>query len=100
MGGVITSYSIHYTKLYELYISIDAYDLESYKRICGGTEKDWESILKTLELLKDKKRTCIRTTVIRNINDDLLKFKDIYEKSETNFIEIKSYMNVGYSRIV
>jgi len=96
-NGILTE-TIEKVNPTQLYISIDAYDLESYKRICGGTEKDWERILKTLELLKDKKRTCIRTTVIRNINDDLLKFKDIYEKSETNFIEIKSYMNVGYSR--
>ncbi|ABR54657.1 Wyosine base formation domain protein [Methanococcus vannielii SB] len=82
----------------QLYISLDAYDLESYKKICNGTEKDWENILNTLDILKNKKRSCIRTTVIRNINDDLLKFKELYSRSNANFIEIKSYMNVGYSR--
>jgi tRNA wybutosine-synthesizing protein 1 len=82
----------------QLYVSLDAYDLESYKRICGGKESDWNRILETLDILQDKKRTCLRTTVIRNLNDDILKFLELYEMANTNFIEIKSYMNVGYSR--
>jgi tRNA wybutosine-synthesizing protein 1 len=82
----------------QLYISLDAYDLESYKKICGGTKDDWESILNTLDILESKKRTCLRTTVIRNINDNILKFKELFERANSNFIELKSYMNVGYSR--
>jgi len=82
----------------QLYISLDAYDLESYKKICGGTKEDWDSILNTLDILESKKRTCIRTTVIRNINDNILKFKELFERANSNFIELKSYMNVGYSR--
>jgi tRNA wybutosine-synthesizing protein 1 len=82
----------------QLYVSLDAYDLESYKRICKSKGEYWENILNTLDILGEKKRTCIRTTVIRHLNDDILKFVDLYERANVNFIEIKSYMNVGYSR--
>lgn len=82
----------------QLYVSLNAHDLGSYKRICGGKESYWDRILETLDILQDKKRTCLRTTVIRNLNDDILKFLELYERANTNFIEIKSYMNVGYSR--
>ncbi|WP_013180865.1 4-demethylwyosine synthase TYW1 [Methanococcus voltae] len=82
----------------QLYVSLDATDLESYKKICRGTEQNWNSILDTLDLLHEKKRTCLRTTVIKNINDDLSKFAELYDRANVNFIEVKSYMNVGYSR--
>ncbi len=82
----------------QLYVSLDAYDLESYKKICGGNEVQWEKLLNTLDILESKKRTCIRTTLIRNYNDDIEKFIPLYERANTNFIELKSYMNVGYSR--
>ncbi|WP_421077620.1 4-demethylwyosine synthase TYW1 [Methanothermococcus sp. Ax23] len=82
----------------QLYVSLDAYDLDSYKKICGGKEAQWEKILNTLDILESKKRTCLRTTLIRNYNDDIKKFVPLYERANTNFIELKSYMNVGYSR--
>ncbi|MBP2172784.1 tRNA wybutosine-synthesizing protein 1 [Methanococcus voltae] len=82
----------------QLYVSLDAYDLPSYKKICRGTEQDWQSILNTLDVLGEKGRTCLRTTVIKNINDDLSKFTELYDRANVNFIEVKSYMNVGYSR--
>ncbi|ACX73315.1 Wyosine base formation domain protein [Methanocaldococcus vulcanius M7] len=82
----------------QLYISLDAYDLESYRKICGGKREYWESILNTLDILKEKKRTCIRTTLIRGFNDDILKFVELYERANAHFIELKSYMHVGYSQ--
>ncbi|ENN95623.1 tRNA-modifying enzyme [Methanocaldococcus villosus KIN24-T80] len=82
----------------QLYISLDAYDLESYKKICRGKEEYWENILETLDILKKKKRTCIRTTLVRGYNDDILKFVELYERADVHFIELKSYMHVGYSQ--
>jgi tRNA wybutosine-synthesizing protein 1 len=82
----------------QLYISLDAYDLDSYRRICGGKKEYWDSILNTLDILKEKKRTCIRTTLIRGCNDDILKFVELYERANVHFIELKSYMHVGYSQ--
>jgi tRNA wybutosine-synthesizing protein 1 len=82
----------------QLYVSVDAYDLDSYKKICMGNETQWNKIMDTLDILGDKKRTCLRTTLIRDYNDDIKKFIPIYEKANANLIELKSYMNVGYSR--
>ncbi len=82
----------------QLYISLDAYDYESFKKICKGSKTDWECILNTLEIIGEKKRSCIRTTLIRNYNDSIEKYVSLYEKSNVDFIELKSYMNVGYSR--
>lgn len=82
----------------QLYISLDAYDLDSYKRICGGRKEHWQNILNTLDILESKGRTCIRTTLIRDYNEDIKKFIPLYERGDAHFIELKSYMNVGYSR--
>ena len=82
----------------QLYISLDAYDLESYKTICRGKEEYWQSILDTLDILRYKGRTCIRTTLIRDYNTNIEKFIHLYEMADVHFIELKSYMNVGYSR--
>ncbi len=82
----------------QLYISLDAYDFESYKKICKGNKEQWDKINNTLNILENKKRTCLRTTLIKNYNDNVTKFIPIYEKANVNLIELKSYMNVGYSR--
>jgi len=82
----------------QLYISLDAYDLDSYKRICGGKKEHWQNILNILDILESKRRVCIRTTLIRDYNTNIEKFLPLYEKTDTHFIELKSYMNVEYSR--
>ena len=96
-NGILTEV-IQEIKPTQLYISLDAYDLESYKKICRGREEYWQAILETLDTLRSKERTCIRTTLIRDYNTDIEKFIPLYERAEVHFIELKSYMNVGYSR--
>lgn len=88
----------------QLYISLDAWDKASYDKINKGIRKDgWKRLLKTMSLLnKLKTRTVIRLTVIKNINDSenaIKGFAKIIEKSQSDFLEIKSYMHLGYSRL-
>ncbi|WP_423792626.1 4-demethylwyosine synthase TYW1 [Methanocaldococcus indicus] len=96
-NGILTEV-IEKIKPTQLYVSLDAYDLESYKRICRGKDEYWESILNTLNILHKKERSCIRTTLIRGLNTDIEKFIELYELADVNFIELKSYMHVGFSQ--
>jgi tRNA wybutosine-synthesizing protein 1 len=87
----------------QLYISLDAWDEKSYREINKGIRKDgWERLLKTLNMLgKLKTRTVIRLTVIKGLNDSkkaIKEFAQIIDKSNPDFLEIKSYMHLGYSR--
>ncbi len=87
----------------QLYISLDAWDSQSYNRINKGIRKDaWERLLKTLVLLnKLPTRTVVRLTVIKGLNDSeeaIKGFAKLIESSQPDFLEIKSYMHLGYSR--
>lgn len=87
----------------QLYISLDAWDEDSYNKINKGIRKDaWKRLLKTLKMLnKLKTRTVIRLTVIKSLNDSkkaIKEFAKIIDESNPDFLEIKSYMHLGYSR--
>jgi len=87
----------------QLYISLDAWDEKSYDKINKGIRKDaWKRFLKTLDLLKNLKcRTVIRLTVIKGLNDSkkaIKQFGKLIEIAQPDFLEIKSYMHLGYSR--
>lgn len=87
----------------QLYVSLDAWDEKSHKKINKGMHKDaWERLLKTLSLLKTlKTRTVIRLTLIKGINTSTTALKELgklIELSQPDFLEVKSYMWLGYSR--
>jgi len=88
----------------QLYISLDAWNENSYRKINKGIRKDaWKRLLTSLNLLgKLACRTVIRLTVIKGINDNpkaIKEFAKILEQSQADFVEIKSYMHLGYSRL-
>ncbi len=84
----------------QLYISLDAPNEEIYKKICRPSIKDgWKKLMKTLSLLKNKKRSTIRITLVKGLNMFCPeKYAKLLEKASPKFVEIKAYMNVGYSR--
>ena len=85
----------------QLYLSVDAPSQEMLKEVDKPLFKDyWERLLKSLDYLSEKKqRTCIRLTVIKNINDSLYeKYAELIKRGKVDFIEIKSYMHVGPSQ--
>lgn len=87
----------------QLYISLDAWNEKSFSKINRSIRKDaWKRLIKSLNILgKLKTRTVIRLTVIKGLNDSkkaIKEFAKIIDKSNPDFLEIKSYMHLGYSR--
>ncbi len=86
----------------QLYLSTNAPNKELFYKINKPIYKDaWERWLKSLELLSIlNTRTVIRITLIKDYNDslDLIKeYGELLKKGNAHFIEVKSYMHVGYS---
>lgn len=85
----------------QLYLSLDAPNRKTYFELCNPQINDsWEKINKSLETLSSfDSRTCIRTTCVKGKNmfnhEEYAKLIDL---ANPNFIEIKAYMCVGYSR--
>jgi tRNA wybutosine-synthesizing protein 1 len=85
----------------QLYLSIDAPNKMLLKKIDNPLFSDyWERSIKSLDYLSQKKdRTCIRLTIIKNLNDSNHKeYANLIKIGNPDFIEIKSYMHVGASR--
>ncbi len=87
----------------QLYISVDAPNEELFKKIDHPQYKDgWQKLLQSLDILKelkDKTRTTLRITLIKELNmEDEKGYADLISLSQPLFLEIKAYMFVGSSR--
>jgi tRNA wybutosine-synthesizing protein 1 len=85
----------------QLYLSIDAPNKELLNKIDKPLFTDyWERMNKSLEYCAQKKdRTCIRLTIIKDLNDfDEKEYSELIKKGRPDFIEVKAYMHVGPSR--
>jgi len=85
----------------QLYISVDAVNKDMHRKIDRPQIKDaWERIMLTLKLLpKLKTRKVIRLTCIKGMNMSHEKeFGDLFRSAEPDFVELKGYSYVGYSR--
>jgi tRNA wybutosine-synthesizing protein 1 len=88
---------------HQLYISLSAPNEKLFKRINASVYKDgWKRLKKTLSLLSELDcRTVIRLTLIKGKNDlpeVLFDWIKLLSKVKSDFLEIKSYMHLGYSR--
>ncbi len=85
----------------QFYISLDAPNKLKLKSIDVPLFPDYyERLLKSLDIMKQKQfRSCIRLTVIKDVNDtDLEGYKELIERGNPEFIEVKAYMHVGASQ--
>lgn len=85
----------------QLYLSLDAPNLEIYQNICDPqVKKGWENLNQSLELLSSFKcRTVIRITCVSGYNmTNPEEYAKIISESNPDFVEIKAYMFVGSSR--
>ncbi len=87
----------------QVYLSMNAYDKDDFIKINRPLYKDaWERWIKSLELLSQMKtRTVIRITLIKGYNDkleQLPKAAELIKKGNPHFVEVKSYMHIGYSQ--
>ncbi len=85
----------------QLYISMSSYDKDSMRRINRPLIKDaWERYNQTLELLNSlDTRKVIRMTIYKANAEHPEKYAKLIEKANPDFIEIKSAMAVGFTRI-
>ncbi|MFH1626591.1 MAG: 4-demethylwyosine synthase TYW1 [bacterium] len=87
----------------QLYISVNAPNEELFNKLARSSLKDaWKRFNKSLELMGDLKcRTVFRMNLVRNLNmnDEYIKeYVELIKKARSDFIEIKSYMAVGFAR--
>jgi len=87
----------------QLYISMLYPNEELFRKITQNKEKDsWNKYLQTLELLKNlKTRTVIRITLVKELNMDdkiIKEYAELIKKASPLFIEVKSFMHVGFSK--
>ena len=87
----------------QLYISLAASNEQKFNEINRSVYKDgWKRLNKTLDIVAGLPcRRVIRLTVIRDVNEDdqtLPEYAALIEKSKVDFVEVKSYMALGFSR--
>lgn len=90
-------------KNFQLYISCNAPNKELFRKICRPISgKGWETFLKSLDAMKKfKGRRVLRLTFIRGLNDSpelIREYQVLIRRSGADFIEVKSFMSIGYSR--
>ncbi len=84
----------------QLYISLTAYDESSHMKLNRPIRNHWEKINESLRIMSQKNcRTVIRLTVIKGYNDKPERFVSLINKASPDFIEVKAYMYLGYSRL-
>ncbi|MDD3263609.1 MAG: 4-demethylwyosine synthase TYW1 [Candidatus Nanoarchaeia archaeon] len=90
----------------QFYISIPSSNEDLFKKINHSLYNDgWKRLHESLEYMKNmqplKTRKVMRITLIRGLNDsdeNLEEFKGLIDKYDFDFIEVKSYMHLGYSQ--
>ncbi|HUV79506.1 MAG TPA: 4-demethylwyosine synthase TYW1 [Candidatus Bathyarchaeia archaeon] len=85
---------------YQLYISLNAPDEATYKK--ASHAQYWSRVNESLEemrKLKGKTRRVIRITSIEGLNMiNPAGYAELLERANPDFIEVKAYMHIGYSR--
>ena len=86
----------------QLYVSLCAYDEQSFKKTCRPhVAKAWEKLNQTIAAIPSFKcPTVLRLTLARHLN---LEHQELYaklvEKANPTYVEPKAYMHVGFSRL-
>jgi len=89
----------------QLYVSVFAPNEKLYSKISRTRIKNaWKKLIKTMDVLKELRkkgvRTCLRITAIKNMNMILPEeYAKIIKKANPMFVEVKAYMNIGFSRL-
>jgi len=87
----------------QLYLSLNAPNEKLFLKFTRPVIKDaWKKFNETLKLFpKLKTRKVIRINLVRNLNmgeEYISEFGEIIKKAKPDFVEIKAFMSVGYSR--
>jgi len=91
----------HLAEPTQLYISLVAPDPETYETVCQPAIPDgWKRLNRSLELVPSFTcRKVIRLTLTKGLSlKNVPGYAELVEKAAPDFVEVKSYMWVGYSR--
>jgi tRNA wybutosine-synthesizing protein 1 len=88
---------LEHCRPFQLYVSLDAPDEETYLRLCRPKGNYWEQVQESLSLLSSR-RSAIRVTLVKGWNDfGPEAYARMIQDSGTRFVEVKGYMHLGYS---
>jgi tRNA wybutosine-synthesizing protein 1 len=85
----------------QLYVSVNAPNEELFNKITRSKIKNaWQIYLKTLKLLpKLKTRKVLRLTLVKDLNmEDIQGYANLIKIAKPDFVEVKGFMSVGFSR--
>jgi tRNA wybutosine-synthesizing protein 1 len=85
----------------QLYVSLSSFDKKMMDKVNVPLVKDaWEKYKRTLELFPSlKTRRAIRLTMVKGLNMiSPEKYAELLKIASPNFVEVKSFMSVGFSR--
>jgi tRNA wybutosine-synthesizing protein 1 len=89
----------------QLYISINTPNEELYNKFHRSSIKNaWEKLNESLELMnimKGKTRTVFRMNLVKDLNmfpEQAKEYAQLIKKAQSDFIEIKGFMSVGFAR--
>ena len=91
----------HLVEPTQLYISVVAPDPGTYKAICQPhLQNGWTRLNNSLELMPSFKcRKVIRLTLVKGLNlGNAPRYAKLIERAESDFVEAKAYMHVGFAR--
>lgn len=86
----------------QLYITVSAFDEETFERVCRPQIPDaWKKLNETLSLLPSFTcPTVVRLTLARHLNlKQPERYAKLLETANPTYIEPKAYMHVGFSRL-
>jgi len=87
----------------QLYLSLEAWDEKSFKMFNRPILPSlWKAVMQSLDLMPSfSSPTVIRITLVKGFNDHEKALKGLaklVERGYPTYVEVKAYMNVGYSR--
>lgn len=84
----------------QVYVSLNAPDEKTYLELCNPFQNNWGRINESLDILSTlNSRTVIRITLMEDLNiKSPKKYAKLIEKAQPDFIEVKAYMHLGFSR--
>lgn len=86
----------------QLYVSLCSNSKEMFEKVQKPIMPNaWEKLNKSLELLPEiKTRRVIRMTLAKDLNmSEPEKYANLISKASPDFVEVKSFMSVGFSRL-
>jgi len=87
----------------QLYVSVNSPNKKMYDKFHRSSKKNaWEKLNESLELMGDLKcRTVFRINLIKDLNmkdEHIREFAEMIKRASPLFVELKSYMAVGFAR--